>query len=87
MLLYSSSEKDFSFTENEPEHIQTWIDKRHSKPKEEKIEEEERSAEELDKQTKARAKTQANRFESVMAGAIELELWLKEVYWNCLISR
>lgn len=79
MLLYSSSEKDFSFTENEPEHIQTWIDKRHSKPKEEKIEEEERSAEELDKQTKARAKTQANRFESVMAGAIELELWLKDL--------
>lgn len=79
MLLYSSSANDFSFSENEPEHIQTWIDKRQSKPKEGKKEEEERTEEELEKLGKAKAKTQANRFESVMAGAIELELWLKDL--------
>lgn len=78
MLIYSSSAGDFSFTESEPQHIQTWIDKRQSKPKEDKTTEE-RSDEEQEKLDKAKAKTQANRFESVMTGAIELELWLKDL--------
>lgn len=77
MLLYASSPNEFKIKDEEPEWVKNWIDKRQAKAN--KPETDERTPEELEKLDKAREKNQAERFDSVMAGANELELWLKDL--------
>jgi len=78
MLLYSAQSEEFIQTEIEPEWVKAWMNKRQGNTNvpEDKTE---RTAEEQRKLDKAKEKTQADRFASVMAGAEELELWLKDL--------
>lgn len=77
MLLYASSERHFS-TQEEPEWVQGWMDKR-SAPAKPKAETKPRTEEDLAQLEKNREKTQANRLSGVLEGAAELTLWLKDL--------
>lgn len=77
MLLYVSSPNEFTLTSEEPDWVKAWLDKRQTKVS--KPETVERTANEQEKRDKAKGKTQEDRFNSVKAGAAELELWLKDL--------
>ncbi len=76
MLIHSADALTFT-TQEEPEWVKGWMDKRvtKEKPKEEK----EHTDDELAQLEKNREKTQANRLASVKEAADELELWLKDL--------
>lgn len=77
MLLHLQHNSIFQQKE-EPEWVTSWMDKRVAKEK--KLEEPvERTDDELAELEKSREKTQVARFNSVMAGVAELELWLKDL--------
>jgi len=77
MLLYINHAALFK-NEQEPEWVAAWMDKRVAKEKA-KPAEKERTEEEQEQLEKNRGKTQQNRLASVIAGAEELELWLKDL--------
>ena len=76
MLLYINHTALFKNVP-EPEWVTAWMDKRVAREK--KPVENERTEEEQEQLEKSREKTQQNRLSSVMAGAEELELWLKDL--------
>lgn len=78
MLIYANSEKSFPKVEEEPEWVQEWLDKRQQNV--EKTETQKAlTPEELQKRERNKEKTQADRLAHVMAGADDLELWLKDL--------
>lgn len=78
MLLQVKNASAFTLTE-EPEWVKTWMDKRAIKPKESPEEPKERTEAEQEQADKNKEKTLTSRLSSVMAGAAELELWLKDL--------
>lgn len=77
MLLFSSKPNEFKLIDEEPEWVKSWINKRQTKAS--KPEPDDRTSEEQEKLDKSKEKTQIERFSSVQAGVIELELWLKDL--------
>ena len=78
MLLYTENKKLFQ-TAEEPEWVKAWMDKRVTKEKPKSPEVAEPSEEEIEQLEKNREKTQQNRLALVVAGAEELDLWLKDL--------
>jgi hypothetical protein len=78
MLLYMHSKQAFEVKE-EPGWVKEWLDKRGVKEKQKSEAPKERTEEEQEQLDKNKEKTQLNRLRSVMAGATELELWLKDL--------
>jgi hypothetical protein len=77
MLLNISNESNFT-TQSEPEWVKAWMDKRVTKEKPAEAEKE-KTEEDIERLEKNREKTQENRMALVTAGALELELWLKDL--------
>lgn len=64
--------------EEEPEWVKEWLDKRQQKVEEKEVKKS-LTPDELEKKELSKEKTQANRLAIVIAGANELELWLKDL--------
>jgi hypothetical protein len=77
MLLFAKLPNEFAQSPDEPEWVKSWLDKRLAKAN--KPPPKERTEEDQGKLDKAKEKTQAERFDSVRLGVIELELWLKDL--------
>lgn len=78
MLLYAKTPIEFTQTQDEPEWVKNWIDKRQAKASKPETPVE-RTPEDQEKLDKAKEKTQIDRFLSVQEGVAELELWLKDL--------
>lgn len=78
MLLYATHASLFA-SQEEPEWVKSWMDKRVTKEKSKPEEEEKQTAVDVEQLEKNREKTQQNRLVLVTAGAEELELWLKDL--------
>lgn len=78
LLLHTGSASLF-VTQEEPEWVKDWMDKRSSKEEKKVAEPKELTEEELQQKETNKEKSQAARMSSVLAGVDELELWLKDL--------
>jgi hypothetical protein len=86
-LLFANDSSLFTKTEEEPVWVKDWMDKRVQREEKKVIAETEPvSPEKAAKQSKAKEKTQNERFEKIQAGIAELELWLKDMLRTGFIS-
>ena len=90
LFLFADYAAKFQNTLDEPAWVKEWIDKRQEKA--EKTEKQDPSVSESktddseEKKAKQKAKTQDDRLANVQSGAAELDLWLKDLLRNGILS-